>query len=132
MPIAKERSLRGRELHDNVNQLLVATKLYIERSMLQEHKQELLSNAVTYLLKTIEEVHKLSKTLISPPINEVGLLESVHSLAYDIIRVNTIKIYLNTINFSQNLLNETFKLNIFRIIQEQINNTLKHSKTKEV
>lgn len=128
----KERSQIGRELHDNINQLLVASKLYIERSMQQDDKNDLLNNAVTYLLNAIEEVRKLSKTLISPPINEIGFIESVHSLADDIMRVNPIKIILTSKNFLQNLLNEKFKLNIFRIVQEQINNILKHAKAKNV
>lgn len=128
----KERSQIGRELHDNINQLLVATKLFIERSMLQDGQNDLLSNAVTYLLNAIEEIRKLSKTLISPPINEIGLIESIQSLAEDIMKVNPIKIILKTTNFSQNILNEKFKLNLFRIVQEQINNILKHSQAREV
>ena len=128
----KERSQIGRELHDNINQLLVATKLFIERSMLQDGQNVLLTNAVTYLLNAIEEVRKLSKTLISPPIKEIGLIESVQSLADDIMQVNAVRIYLATKNFSQNMLNEKFKLNLFRIVQEQVNNILKHSKASEV
>ena len=129
----KERSEIGRELHDNINQLLVASKLYIERGMLFENgSHDLLSNAITYLKDAIEEIRKLSKTLITPPIRELGLIESVESLVEDIMRVNSIQINLIKDGFTQHALNEKFKLNIFRIVQEQVNNILKHANASQV
>ena len=129
----KERSEIGRELHDNINQLLVATKLYIEMGIKTESgNHELLSNAITYIMFAIEEIRKLSKILITPFIKEIGFIESIKSLAEDIMHVNPIVIKLVVDGFDQEILNEKFKLNIFRIVQEQINNILKHAHAKFV
>ena len=129
----KERSEIGRELHDNINQLLVATKLYIEMGIKTESgNHELLSNAITYIMFAIEEIRKLSKILITPFIKEIGFIESIKSLAEDIMHVNPIIIKLVVDGFDQEILNEKFKLNIFRIVQEQINNILKHAHAKFV
>ena len=129
----KERSEIGRELHDNINQLLVATKLYIEMGIKTESgNHELLSNAVTYIMFAIEEIRKLSKILITPFIKEIGFIESIKCLAEDIMHVNPIIIKLVVDGFDQEILNEKFKLNIFRIVQEQINNILKHAHAKFV
>ena len=128
----KERSEIGRELHDNVNQLLVATKLYIEMGIKQGGVNELLSSAVSYIMDAIEEIRKLSKTLITPSIMDIGLISSVKDLVEDIMHVNPIKIKLTINQFNQKMWNEKFKLNIFRIVQEQLNNILKHAKAKQV
>ncbi len=129
----KERSEIGRELHDNINQLLVATKLYIEMGIKTEAgNHELLSNAVTYIMFAIEEIRKLSKILITPFIKDIGFTESIKCLADDIMHVNPIIIKLVVDGFDQDILNEKFKLNIFRIVQEQVNNIIKHAHAKYV
>lgn len=129
----KERSEIGRELHDNVNQLLGATRLYIDMARKDDANRELhLINSSKYALTAIEEIRKLSKILITPLINERGLVDSVKDLAKDIMLVHPIKIIFNTDSFNECGLSEKFKLNIFRIIQEQINNTLKHAEAENI
>ena len=129
----KERSEIGRELHDNVNQILVATKLFIERAITYDiNREELLSSAVTYIMGAIEEIRKLSKTLITPIIKDIGLVEAIEGLAQDIMQVNPVTINLDAGGLQQETLNEKFKLNVFRIVQEQVNNILKHAQAKQI
>ena len=123
-----ERSQIGRELHDNVTQLLGASRLYIDIRKDTENRESYLQSSSTYILNAIDEIRKLSKTLITPLINEIGLVESIKDSIEDIMRVHPVKIVFNTLNFDEKNLNEKFKLNLFRIVQEQINNTLKHAK----
>ncbi len=129
----RERSEIGRELHDNINQLLVATKLYIEMGMKSEDgSKALLKNAVNYTMGAIEEIRKLSKALITPLIKDIGLIESIGFLAEDIMHVHPIQITVEIDGFQQDELNEKFKLNVFRIVQEQVNNTIKHAHAKHI
>ncbi|MEP7231807.1 MAG: PAS domain S-box protein [Ginsengibacter sp.] len=124
-----ERSQIGRELHDNVNQLLGATRLYIDMAGKDaENRDAYLKSSSTYTLNAINEIRKLSKTLITPLINEIGLVESVKDVISGIMEVHDLKIEFNTFGFEEKNLNEKFKLNLFRIVQEQINNTIKHAK----
>ncbi len=124
-----ERSQIGRELHDNVNQLLGAIRLYIDMAGKDaENRDAYLKSSSTYTLNAINEIRKLSKTLITPLINEIGLVESVKDIIKGIMEVHHLKIEFNTLGFEEKNLNEKFKLNLFRIVQEQINNTLKHAK----
>lgn len=130
--ITAEENLRseiGRELHDNVAQLLGTTLLYINMAKTDETNGEgILNSSSTYTMSAIEEIRKLSKTLITPLIKEIGYTESINDMIEDIMLVHPVKIFFTTKDFQEEKLNEKFKLNLFRIVQEQINNTLKHAK----
>lgn len=128
-----ERSGIGRELHDNVNQILGATRLYIDMARKDEKSRDkFLSSSSDYIHTAIEEIRKLSKSLITPMIKEMGLLDAIQLLINDLMLVQPIEINLQKKNFSEESLNENFKLNLFRIVQEQVNNIMKHSKAEKV
>jgi len=80
----------------------------------------------------IEEIRKLSKSLITPIIKDIGLVEAIEGLAEDIMQVNPVTINLDAGELQQETLNEKFKLNVFRIVQEQVNNILKHAQAKQI
>lgn len=128
----KERTEIGKELHDNVNQLLSASKLYIDAAANDISNNELLlGQASGYIKNAIEEIRSLSKVLHAPLIYELGLCESINNLTDDIMMVNDLQITINHSNFTEDSFNENFKLTIYRIIQEQLTNILKHSKATQ-
>ncbi|RYD82719.1 MAG: PAS domain S-box protein, partial [Sphingobacteriales bacterium] len=128
----KERTEIGKELHDNVNQLLSASKLYIDAAANDISNNEvLLSQASGYIKNAIEEIRALSKVLHAPLIYELGLCESISNLTNDIMMVNELHINIDYAEFTEEGLNENFKLTIYRIIQEQLTNILKHSKASQ-
>jgi signal transduction histidine kinase len=96
------------------------------------HRESYLATSSEYTLNAIEEIRKLSKTLITPLINERGLVDSIKDIADNIMLVHPIKIIINTEGFKESLLSNKCKLDIFRIVQEQINNTLKHAKAEKI
>jgi len=129
----KERSEIARELHDNVNQLLGATRLYIDMAKDNgENRISLLSTASEYTMDAIEEIRKLSKTLITPLVEEISLFDAIKDLTTDLMMVHEIDIQVQEKTFNEENLDDKFKLNVFRIVQEQLNNTIKHSKAKTV
>jgi two-component system, NarL family, sensor histidine kinase UhpB len=129
----KERSEIGRELHDNVNQILGATKLYIEMAKTQDsRKLELLDIASANLVKAVDEIRKLSKELITPSITSLGLEETVAALVDELTLAHHIYIHVDFSQFFENDIDEKLRLNIFRIIQEQLNNIIKHAEAEQV
>jgi len=120
----KERNYIGRELHDNVNQILAGTKLFLTSA---GHKNEEVKKLIEYpvelLNSSIEEIRSLCRNLVSP-IKNIDLEELAKGLlAYCKENIKTNFTYA----VPQQLLCDDLKLNIYRILQELINNTLKYA-----
>ena len=128
-----ERSEIGRELHDNVNQLLGTIRLYIDMAMnAKDEINPLLETALEYTHSAIEENRKLSKRMITPRINNLGFAETVQDMADDIMKAHPVKICFSSKYFDENNYQEKFKVNLFRMIQEQVNNILKHANATRI
>lgn len=129
----KERKKLAEELHDNVNQLLGVVKLYIEHSISNENIREgLLKKSNEYIDKVIEELRNLSKSLSPPLLAELGLEQSITSLAEALSGVQHIAVIVDMADFNEDGLTESHKLMLYRIVQEQLNNIIKHAEAKNV
>lgn len=128
----QERSRIGREMHDNVNQILSAVKLFV--GMLTpagNAEEEIKDKSIEYLGMAIEEIRKLSKEMVAPQLNGKTLIESIRTLTADVQLASGINIKF-TYDHESELLSPGKKINLFRIIQEQLKNILKYSKATEV
>lgn len=128
-----ERSDIGKELHDNVNQLLSASRMYLEMAKRDVKNSELyLSRSHEYILTAIEEIRKLTKGLTTDLIKNLGLGDAIGKMLHDTMQVNLISITCDMKSFNEERVNDKFKLNIFRIVQEQLKNILTHAQASKV
>ena len=128
----KERTRIGHELHDNVNQILSTVKLFIDMlTPAGQEEKEIKKKSLDYIVTAIDEIRKLSKELVEPQLNQNGLVASIDTLVEDIHLSTCIKIKF-THNQENDLLSPGKKVTLFRIIQEQLKNILKHSKANQV
>ncbi|MBN8835512.1 MAG: hypothetical protein ABS68_04625 [Niastella sp. SCN 39-18] len=128
-----ERSAIGKELHDHINQLLVTAKLYIEHARLHTTQTDmLLLNAVKLISKAVEDIRSLSKRLVPASLGHTGLKMAIEDLAASIRVLNKFKIQLQWKHFKENTVTENFKLTIYRIVQEQLNNIIRHARANNV
>ncbi len=128
-----ERSDLGKELHDNVNQLLGASRLYLEMAKQGGTNSEMhLSRSSEYTMNAIEEIRKLTKGLATESIQNLGLGHAIEKLTIDTMQVNPVKIIWSFDPLIESRVDDKFKLNIFRIVQEQLNNILKHAHAANV
>ena len=129
----QEREEIGRELHDNINQILTASKLYIEYSFTNEAmRDELLHSAKGFVETAVSEIRSLTKKLMPPSIGEAGLSIALKELFEKLNLVNSFTIHNELEITSEALIADDLKLTIFRIVQEQLNNTIKHAKAENV
>ncbi len=129
----KERTQLGEELHDNINQILASTKLYIECAQKSAvPREDLLNESRLLIERAMVEIRNLSKSLLPPSLGEVGLLQALTELAENIKQVNELAISIDWHHVDENELSNKLKLTIFRIVQEQLNNVIKHAGAKHV
>lgn len=125
----KERNHIGKELHDNINQILTTTKMYIDMALAEESlREELLTKSLENVSKAIYEIRKLSKSLVPPSLGDIGLREAVEELISGLNISKTLRIKLKANDLKENGIKEQIKLTVYRVIQEQLNNIIKHSK----
>jgi PAS domain S-box-containing protein len=128
----KERAGIGEELHDNINQLLAASKLYLDHALSQPDYASFILKSQEYIATAIEEIRKLSHLLVGPTQNKaIGLIDSIEELISNISIVKDIKISFNHSTYHEEESEVGLKLVIYRIIQEQMNNILKHAEASE-
>ncbi len=124
-----EREQIGRELHDNINQILGAAKLYIELAKTDEVNREMcLTKSSGYIMQVINEIRQICKAWASPGREITGLIESTRILIEDLKLIHTVRINLEHTGFDEKAIGKKLQLNLYRIIQEQLNNIIKHAK----
>jgi signal transduction histidine kinase len=129
----QEREELGKELHDNINQILATTRLYIEYAQTNEAmREQLLFSAKEFIMSAVNEIRNLSKSLSPPSLGEVGLVVALEELFDTIRRINKYVFHTEWIDIDEKRVPEQLKLTIFRIIQEQINNIIKHAHANNV
>ncbi|MBN8685627.1 MAG: PAS domain S-box protein [Chitinophagales bacterium] len=123
----KERTQIGHELHDNVNQILSSAKLFFEMLQAEGADQALYkSKGIEYISLAVEEIRKLSRELVAPGLREKDLIPCIGRLLEDTRMASRLDIHF-THELDPDLLADGKKVTIFRILQEQIKNILKHS-----
>lgn len=129
----KERLRVAKELHDDVGAMLTTTKVYFEQfsSAKEAEKQVQLNSKMNQLLGgMIESVRSISHDLRPMVLEKLGLIEAVQTLSNTLNESGKLSIEFN--HDGKLECTKDQELNLYRIIQELITNTLKHSQAKLV
>jgi PAS domain S-box-containing protein len=125
----QERSQIGLELHDNVNQILVGALLALgmAREAPYEQSPVWIAKARSYITEAIAETRKLSHQLAPSSFEKVCLKEVFETLLSNMNVNNKMQIDLDFKNFEREEVSGELQLNLYRILQEQMNNIIKYS-----
>lgn len=126
----KERNEIGKELHDNVNQILTSAKLHLE--LIESFGTEKhLPKGIELVDTAINEIRRLSKSLVPPSFSDMGLLPSIEDIVENMNVLRSVSIVFTPVNFDEDCFENDFKLTLFRIVQEQLTNIVKHANATE-
>jgi PAS domain S-box-containing protein len=124
----RERSEIGRELHDNVNQLLATVKLYLGNMRnTGKCEPEDLAGCAEYIDNAIHEIRMMTKRMMSPVSRSISLKVSLQQLVQTMIETSSLDISLETDGFEEDEVSHDCQQNLFRIVQEQLSNIIKYA-----
>lgn len=129
----QERLEIGKELHDNIGQQLTTIKLFLDlaNSTADETTQVMLNRSLRNVTELINEVRSMSRSLVPPTLKDLGFIDSVNDLI-ESLRCTAVEVELDYYEFDEDKIPDNKKLALYRIIQEQLNNIIKHARAKQV
>ncbi len=129
-----ERRIIARELHDEIGQTLTAIKINLQAvnkvtrsSKLKSH----LVDSVELVEHSLQLVRNLSLDLRPSMLDDLGLMPTLGWYINKQAQRSGIKIKMNTIDLDKKISPEV-EVTCYRVVQEAINNVIRHSEAKSV
>jgi len=130
-----ERKRIAREIHDEINHILLSVKLNLEdmeitlpNSMVKSReKLKILSSHVS---KAFDDLHRLSLDLRPPGLDELGLPQALDWYVQTLSRESGLPIKIEVKGLSQRRPAPVVETELLRIAQEALSNVLKHAQAR--
>jgi signal transduction histidine kinase len=128
-----ERKRIAENLHDDAGTMMSIVKLNISRleRLTTDEPNQIAGETKTLVNDIILNIRRIIKDLVPQTLESFGLVESVKELCNSINSSNTIKVnFIQTGDYQK--LPEKTELALFRVIQELLNNSLKHAGADQI
>lgn len=125
----EERQRLAADLHDDAGPLLATARLYLTENLVNQDKSTQLQSiyqARQIIDDTIQLIRNISHSLMPPTLKNFGLESAINDLFQKITGSGAINASSRFHDYKDRLKPEK-ELIVFRVIQELINNILKHS-----
>ncbi|MFD2561925.1 sensor histidine kinase [Aquimarina rubra] len=130
----EERKRIAQDLHDAIsaklNVVSLSTNVLIDGKLNKEEQERTLQNILSVTTKTLESSRRLAHNLLPPILENFGLSAAIEELCDEFISSKKVNIEY-AIEYN-NLLPKRKELHIFRIIQELLNNSVRHGRAENV
>jgi signal transduction histidine kinase len=130
----EERKRLAQELHDGIGVLLSTASMHFSNLSLDDDPaktKDIYSKATKMLNEASKEVRKVSHNMMPGVLSKFGLKEAIEDLFEKVEEIETIRTDVS-LTCSNERLPENLEIMIYRIVQEMINNTLKHAKATQI
>lgn len=116
-----EKSNIAFQLHEDINQLLVATKIHMEIAGKQHNDLETkLSLSTAYLNSAIEKINNLFDAVDAPVFTDIGFTQTLQALINDYRQHSSMQIVLICHQYNWNELPPKIMLLIYRIVSDRL------------
>ncbi|WP_271425206.1 tetratricopeptide repeat-containing sensor histidine kinase [Aequorivita sinensis] len=128
----RERRRISQELHDGVAAMIGAAKMSLESipHLSDEKKLEQLSKVKNILDDTHSDVRHIAHNLMPTVLEKEGLIKATSHFASEINETKLVKITVTDKSSNIEMLSPQLQLMLFRVIQELVNNIIKHSQAQ--
>lgn len=130
----EERKRISRDMHDGIGQLLSAMKFNLEaiHSVRTEFEQEKLKTLKELLRKVIMEVRRISFNLTPSALSDYGIVPVLNKFCREVSRISDLQVNFENKTGFLSRLEGKVENNLYRIVQEGVNNAIKYAEAKEV
>ena len=131
----EERKRIAQDLHDDISSKLnivsLNSHLLTAPNLSEAETIEITENIISLTTKALENSRKIAHNLLPPVFEKFGLNAGVEELCEEFESSKSVKVhYKNEIDFNENDIDR--HLHVFRILQELMNNSLRHGKATEI
>ena len=128
--LENERRRLAGALNDGVGPLLTTIKLYVQNKIDQsEHKESL----KTMIDTTINEIRQMTNILMPTSLDKFGIGATLSNYVNNIQKsIKTSILFEDLTKENASKISKEQEINIFRIVQELINNSIKHSNATKI
>ena len=128
----RERSRISHELHDGVAAMIGAAKMSLEAipHLPQEKRMEQLSKVQGILEHSPADIRHIAHNLLPTVLEKEGLIQATGQFISEVNDTKLVNISVTDKDSNANELSPQLQLMLFRIIQELVNNIIKHSQAK--
>ncbi|MDP2385814.1 MAG: sensor histidine kinase [Bacteroidota bacterium] len=126
----QERKRIAEDLHDSLGHLLSTAKLNLQT--IPDSQKQYVENSLQLLNQATEEIHNITFNLMPRTLEEEGLTAALQELTSRVTNSGKVKIILQIYDMGKFILEKQSQFNIYRIIQEAVNNILKHAEASEI
>jgi signal transduction histidine kinase len=123
-----ERKRIAMELHDGLGQLLSAAKLNVAvlEDVADDDDKAAVNNAGLLIDQSIIDLRQISHNLMPSALIHLGLVAALNDMASKINSGRQVKVTITAFGIDQRL-PENFEIALYRVVQESVNNILKHA-----
>ncbi|MBC5774672.1 sensor histidine kinase [Pontibacter sp. KCTC 32443] len=126
-----ERRRVARDLHDEVGVMLALVKLNVHQLTAQTENIERGHQTKNLLEEVITSVRHISHDLMPASLEKAGLSRALEGLKNFVPAVSGLQLYF-TSNDPEKRLSPRTELFLYRVVQELLNNTLKHARASNI
>lgn len=130
----RERKRFATDLHDSIGPLLSSINLYLSslpKVSSEEDKENIIQASVDAANEALISIKEISNNLSPHILNDFGLEKAIRSFTNKINMSQSIAISFYAENMEERL-NHQVEVVVFRVINELINNTIKHAKASSI
>ncbi len=124
----EERKRIAREIHDGIGQMLTGLKINLEAIPGSGPMKKKLEDSRSLLKNVIREVRRVSFNLTPSSLIDFGIVPAINKFCQEVTSLTDAEVLFDNKTKFINRLDKNIETNLYRIIQEAVNNSIKYSK----